>query len=200
MATMPHDVLRRHRLTVDDYHQMAEAGILADDDRVELIEGEVLDMSPIGSLHAALVRVLARWLSEVAGRHAIVAVQDPIHLDDTNEPQPDIALLTPRADFYASAHPGPADTFLAVEVAESSLAYDLGVKVPLYARHGIPEVWVVDAATRTTHRFRTPTADGYAFREDIPATEPLACESLPSPPAASTAQSLAALLPLGPST
>ena len=200
MATMPHDVVRRHRLTVDDYHQMAEAGILADDDRVELIEGEVLDMSPIGSLHAALVRVLARWLSEVAGRHAIVAVQDPIHLDDTNEPQPDVALLKPRADCYASAHPGPADTLLVVEVAESSLAYDLGVKVPLYARHGVPEVWVVDAATRTTHRFRNPAADGYATREDIPATEPLACAALASGPAAGTPQSLAVLLPLGPAT
>jgi len=198
MATMPHDVVRRHRLTVDDYHQMAGAGILADDDRVELIEGEVLDMSPIGSLHAALVAVLSQYLAQQAAGRATVWAQNPLHLDDTNEPQPDIALVTPRADFYASAHPGPADTFLVVEVAESSLAYDLGVKVPLYARHGIPEVWVVDAATRTTHRFLTPAADGYATREDIPATQPLACEALPSPPAASTAQSLAVLLPLGP--
>ena len=138
MATMPHDVVRRHRLTVDDYHQMAEAGILADDDRVELIEGEVLDMSPIGSLHAALVAMLSQYLAQQAAGRATVWAQNPIHLDETNEPQPDIALVTPRPDFYASAHPTPADTLLVVEVAESSLAYDLGVKVPLYARHGVP--------------------------------------------------------------
>ena len=84
MATMPGELMTRHRLTVADYHQMAESGILGSDDRVELIAGEVLDMSPIGSLHAALVRALARWLTDSAGPRAIVAVQDPIHLDDTS--------------------------------------------------------------------------------------------------------------------
>ena len=118
MATMPGELMTRHRLTVDDYHQMAESGILGPDDRVELISGEVLDMSPIGSLHAALVRALARWLADSNGSKAIVAVQDPICLDDASEPQPDIALLTPRADYYAAAHPGPSDTLLIVEVAE----------------------------------------------------------------------------------
>jgi len=192
MATMPGELMTRHRLTVNDYHQMAETGILGPDDRVELIAGEVLDMSPIGSLHAAVVRAVARWLADSAGPTAIVAVQDPIRLDDSSEPQPDIALLRPRPDYYAAAHPGPADTLLIVEVAESSLAYDLGVKVPLYARHGIPEVWVIDAATRTTHRFRGPGPDGYAERVMIPLDEPLNCLTLPD-----AALILAATLPPG---
>lgn len=192
MATMPGELMSRHRLTVDDYHQMAESGILGPDDSVELIAGEVLDMSPVGSLHAALVRALGRWLSDSVGQQAIVAVQDPIHLDDSSEPQPDIALLKPRGDYYAAAHPGPADTLLIVEVAESSLAYDLGVKAPLYARHGIPEVWVIDAATRNTHRFRGPRPEGYAEQVMITPEEPLACLALP---AATT--TLTAALPLG---
>jgi len=170
MATMAADSLRRHRLTVADYHQMAEAGILGPDDRVELIAGEVLDMSPIGSLHAA-------------------------RLDDLSEPQPDIALVRPRADFYATAHPTAADVFLVVEVAETSLAYDLDVKVPLYARHGIPEVWVIDAARRVTHRFRGPGPAGYADRATIAAETPLECAALPG-----DARSLAAILPLPPAT
>lgn len=192
MATLPGELVTRHRLTVDDYHQMAESGILGPDDSVELIAGEVLDMSPIGSLHAALVRALGRWLTDSVGQRAIVAVQDPVHLDDSSEPQPDIALLKPRLDYYAAAHPGPADTLLIVEVAESSLAYDLGVKVPLYARHGVPEVWVIDAATRITHRFRGPRPEGYAEHVMITPEEPLAC--LARPGATTT---LAAVLPLG---
>jgi len=192
VATMPSELVVRHRLTVDDYHRMAESGILGSDDRVELIAGEVLDMSPIGSLHAALVRALARWLADSAGSTAIVAVQDPIQLGDSSEPQPDIALVKARSDYYAAAHPGPADTLLIVEVAESSLAYDLGVKVPLYARHGIPEVWVIDAATRTTHRFREPRPDGYAEQDTITAAEPLTSLAVPG-----EAESLATILPLG---
>ncbi|NBV45260.1 MAG: Uma2 family endonuclease [Planctomycetia bacterium] len=190
MATLPGDVVTRHRVTIDDYHRMAAVGILGADDRVELLDGEVFDMSPIGSLHAALVRALARWLAEVAGERAIVAVQDPLRLDGASEPQPDITLLHPRSDFYASAHPGPADAILIVEVAETSLAYDLGVKVPLYARHGIPEVWVIDAATRTTHRFLNPTAEGYAEQCAVPAHGPLGCAAL-----GGTSRSLAAILP-----
>jgi Uma2 family endonuclease len=195
MATMAADSLRRHRLTVADYHQMAEAGILGPDDRVELIAGEVLDMSPIGSLHAAVVAAVAEYFSRVAAGKLTVWSQNPIRLDDLSEPQPDIALVRPRADFYATAHPTSADVFLVVEVAETSLAYDLGVKVPLYARHGIPEVWVIDAATRVTHRFRGSGPDGYADRATIAAETPLECAALPG-----DARSLAAILPLPPAT
>ena len=191
MATMPGELVMRHRLTVDAYHQMAASGILGADDRVELIAGEVLDMSPIGSLHAALVVAMSEYLGRLAAGRLTVRSQNPIRLGDSSEPQPDITLVRPRSDFYAAAHPGPTDTLLIVEVAESSLAYDLGVKVPLYACHGIPEVWVIDAATRTTHRFREPRPDGYARQDTITAAEPLACLALPGEP-----KSLATILPL----
>lgn len=190
MVTIPDSLVTRHRLSVDDYHRMATSGILGPSDRVELVEGEILDMSPIGSLHAALVRVVARWLGASVGEGAIVAVQDPIRLDDTSEPQPDIALLAPRADCYAAAHPGPADILLIVEVAETSLAYDLGVKVPLYSRHRIPEVWVIDAVSRITHRFTEPGPDGYGRHEEIPADGTLVCRV-----GAQRTTTLAALLP-----
>jgi hypothetical protein len=129
MATMAADSLRRHRLTVADYHQMADAGMLGPDDRVELIAGEVLDRSPIGSLHAAVVAAVAEYFSRVAAGKLTVWSQNPIRLDDLSEPQPDIALVRPRADFYAAAHPTSADVFLVVEVAETSLPYDLDVQV-----------------------------------------------------------------------
>jgi len=169
MATLPDELVIRHRITVDDYHQMAAVGIFGPETRVELVAGEVLDMSPIGSLHAALVRALSRRLAEAAGDRALVAVGDPLHLDRASEPQPDIALLSPRSDWYAAAHPRAADVLLVVEVAESSLAYDLGIKVPLYGRHGIPEAWVIDARTRTVHVFREPSAEGYALTRVVPA-------------------------------
>lgn len=192
MATIPDELITRHRLTVHDYHRMAASGILGSDDRVELIAGEVLDMSPIGSLHAALVAALSEYLCRLAAGRLTVWSQNPIRLGDFSEPQPDIALVKPRPDYYAAAHPGPTDTLLIVEVAESSLAYDLGVKVPLYARHGIPEVWVIDAATRTTHRFRGPRPDGYGEQEMLTADEPLSCLALPG-----AATTLAAAVPLG---
>ena len=191
MATMPGELMMRHRLTVDDYHQMAESGILGPDDRVELIAGEALDMSPIGSLLAALVAALSDYLSRLAAGRLTVWSQNPIHLSDSSEPRPDIALVKPRPDFYAAAHPRPADTLLIIEVAESSLAYDIGIKVPLYARHGIPEVWVIDAATRTTHRFRGPRPEGYAEQDVLMPEAPLACLALPG-----EAKSLAIILPL----
>jgi Uma2 family endonuclease len=152
----------------------------------------VLDMSPIGSLHAALVAALSDYLGRLAAGRLTVWSQNPIRLDGSSEPQPDIALVKPRPDFYAAAHPGPADTLLVIEVAESSLAYDLGVKVPLYARHGIPEVWVIDAATRTTHRFLKPRPEGYSEQGMITLEEPLACLALPG-----EAKNLATILPLG---
>ena len=177
MATLPADISApsRHRLTVADYRRMGEAGILSPEDRVELIEGEIIDMSPIGSLHAAIVRAITKCLESRIGRNALLGVQDPIALDDMSQPQPDIAVLKSRQDFYSTAYPGPADVLLVIEVADTSLAFDLGVKVPLYAAHGIPEVWVIDAATRRTHRFRRPEGGRYAEQDVVEPTEPLAC-------------------------
>ena len=153
----------RHKLTVDDYHRMAEAGILAEDDRVELIDGELLDMAPIGQDHAATGNKLTRDLVMAFGDRAIVSVQNPLRLDRLNEPQPDFAVFRPRADFYATGErPGPADTLLVIEVADTSLRYDRSVKLPLYARSGIAELWIVDLRRRMVDVHRSPSGDGYA--------------------------------------
>ena len=160
MATIPCAPPSRHLISVDAFHRMGETGILGPRDRVELIDGEIIDMSPIGVLHAAIVDVLARHFGRRAGELVFVRCQNPLRLDDISEPEPDIAILRPRADFYMTAHPGAADVLLVIEVADTSLAYDLGTKVPLYARHGIPEVWVIDAATRHTRVFRRPVGNG----------------------------------------
>ena len=161
MSTTAQEPLHRHRLSVEDYHRMAQAGILGEDSRVELIEGEIIDMAPIGSRHAAAVKRLVRLLDRAVGDAAIVSVQDPVLLGRHSEPQPDIALLRPREDFYKSAHPGLRDVLLIIEVADASLRYDREIKVPLYARHGIVETWLVDLVNNTLVQFREPQDEGY---------------------------------------
>jgi hypothetical protein len=147
--------------TVAEYYQMAEAGIFSGDDRVELLNGEVVEMSPIGSRHAACVDRLNQLFSERMIGCVIVRVQGPVRLGRYSEPQPDLALLQPRPDFYAHAHPEPEDVLLVAEVAETSAAYDREVKVPLYARAGILEVWLVDLANECIEIYRQPAPQGY---------------------------------------
>ncbi len=128
--------------TVDDYYRMVDAGILGENDRVELIEGEIVEMSPIGRKHMACVdRANDLFTSSFKGR-ALVSVQHPLRLNDYNEPQPDIVVLKPRADYYASKSHTPEDTFLVVEVSDTTLRYDRNVKLPLYAATGVFEVWI----------------------------------------------------------
>lgn len=165
MSATASALFQRHRLTVADYCRIAEAGIFGEDDRVELIEGEIIDMAPIGSEHTSSVKRLNRLFDRAVGEQAIVSVQDPIRLDEHNEPEPDIALLRYREDFYRSTHPGPADVLLIVEVADTSLRYDREIKLPLYARHGIPEVWIVDLENRRLEVHRRP--EGETYREQI---------------------------------
>jgi Uma2 family endonuclease len=171
--------LARRLFTVAEYHKMAEAGILSEDDRVELLEGEIVAMSPIGSRHAGLVNRLNRLFSQRAGDQVVVSVQNPVRLGGYSEPQPDLALLRPRADFYTSSHPGPEDVLLAVEVAETSAAVDREVKVPLYARFGVPEVWLVDLAGDQVEVFREPSAEGYREVRVLRRGESLAPAFLP---------------------
>ncbi len=157
-----HLLLTRHKLDVDDYYRMADAGIIGEDDRVELIDGELIDMAPIGQGHAATVGCLNRALVLAFTDRAIVWPQNPIRIDRLNEPQPDFALLRPRADFYRTGvPPGPADVVLLIEVADSSLRYDRGVKLPIYARAGIAEVWLIDLKRRVLDAYRRPGTDGY---------------------------------------
>ena len=135
--------IQKHYFTVDEYYRMAQGGIFSEDDRVELIGGEVIEMSPIGSTHQGCVDELSSSVTERVGRAAIVRVQGPIHIDEYSEPQPDICLLKPRRDFYRRSHPAPGDVLLVIEVADTSVEYDRNVKLPLYARADIPEVWLI---------------------------------------------------------
>lgn len=171
-------VLKR-RFTVDEYYRMAEAGILHEDDRIELIEGEIVQMAPIGSNHASNVDRLNRLFFERVGRRAIVRVQGPVHLGEYSEPEPDITLFRPRPDFYASAHPGPADILLLIEVADTSAAYDREVKAPLYARAGIREYWIVDLAEETLEVYRDPRPDGYRLIHRLRSGDHMAPEAFP---------------------
>jgi Uma2 family endonuclease len=135
---------QRHRITVHHYHRLAEIGVLAPDARVELIEGEIIDMAPIGKDHQSIVDQLNRALVMAVGDRAIVRTQGSIRLSQWSEPGPDVVLLEPRPDFYRGEFASGTDTLLVIEVSDTTLRYDRDIKVPLYARHGVPEVWVVD--------------------------------------------------------
>jgi len=150
------DFAPRHRFTVDEFHRMGEAGILAHDDRVELINGEIFEMSPIGSNHAACVRDLDHWLQQLVGHEALVSAQQPLKIEDDGEPIPDIAVLRRRADRYRTSHPTPADALLVIEVADSSVVFDRNVKGRLYAAAGVPEYWVVDLPRQSVAVFHSP--------------------------------------------
>lgn len=153
--------ITRRLFTVAEYYRMADAGILSEDDRVELIEGEVVTMSPINSRHAGCVdRFIVLLYPNVRGV-AIMRVQNPIRLSEYSEPQPDLALLRPRDDFYTQSHPTPADVLLVIEVAETSQRYDRDVKIPLYARYGIPEAWFVDLVEEAVYVYRQPSGGAY---------------------------------------
>lgn len=163
MAVQISNPERTQRLfTADEYERMIETGILGEDERVELIDGEIRAMSPIGSKHAACVKRLIALITEQLGRRAIVSAQDPVRLSATSEPQPDIALLRPRADFYADRLPEPTDIWLIVEVADTSVDYDRAVKLPLYAAAGIPEAWLVDLNAGAIEQHTRPLNGRYA--------------------------------------
>lgn len=153
--------VKRHKLDVRGYYRMGEAGIFAEGERVELIEGEIIDMAPIGSEHSAAVGSLIMGLAAAVAGRALVWAQNPLRLSDTNEPQPDLMLLKPRADRYRSEHPAPADVLLLIEVAQTSLSYDRKVKLPLYARHGVPEVWIVNIGDGVVEVYRDPKDNSY---------------------------------------
>jgi Uma2 family endonuclease len=156
-----------HRLTVDDYYRMAEAGVLSPDDRTELIEGEIVDMAPIDSVHADVVMLLTKLLLRAAGDSADVRSQLPVRLSRSSEPQPDLALVTARPGGYRRAHPTTADVLLVMEVSDTTLRYDLNVKARLYATHGIPEYWVVDLVANRVWRHRRPSGTAYAERDEV---------------------------------
>ena len=153
--------MQPHRFTIDDYHRMSEAGILGPEDRVELVRGEVVEMTPIGSPHSGCVLRLNRLLARAVGERAIVGIQSPITMSEHSELQPDVFLARPRADDYTQTHPRPDEILLLIEVADTSIAHDREVKLPLYAEAGIAEVWLVDLNTCTVDVCREPAGSIY---------------------------------------
>jgi len=162
MSTPMESWPRRHRITADEYHRMAEVGLLAPDARVELIEGEIIEMAPIGMDHASVVDQLTRLFTRAVGDDAIVRVGGSVRLSSMSEPQPDVVLLKPRADFYRSRFATGTDTLLVIEVGDSTLRYDRDFKVPFYARHLVPEVWIFDLQYDRLLVFRLPRDGAYA--------------------------------------
>jgi Uma2 family endonuclease len=172
--------LKRRRFSVKDYHRMVETGILTKDDRVELLEGEIVEMAPKGSPHQGTVDRLNRLFTSRLGERVIVRVQGPVLLASVaSEPEPDVALLVPRPDFYTTGHPEPTDILLAVEVMDTSVEKDRRVKLPLYARAGVVETWLVDLNTDCVEVYRRPSPIGYESSRIVRRGEPLAVQALP---------------------
>ena len=158
---METEVIRK-RFTADEYRRMGKAGIFGPEDRTELIDGEIIHMNPIGRRHAARVNRATAVLLKALGDRAVVSGQNPVQLSHWTEPQPDIAVLKPRTDFYEEKRPTPEDVLLLMEVSDTTMPYDLKVKLPHYAAAGIPEVWVQDVNADVLHVFREPVGKAYA--------------------------------------
>ncbi|PYS00123.1 MAG: Uma2 family endonuclease [Acidobacteria bacterium] len=153
--------VKKRLFTVEEYHQMAEAGILREDDRVELIDGEIIQMSPIGHRHMVCVNRANTLFIQAFGNGAVVSPQNPVRLTDWTEPQPDLVVFKPRADFYAKKEPVPEDVLFMVEIAETTLSYDRKIKLPRYAAAGIPEFWIGDLKNDILHVYRNPGRETY---------------------------------------
>ncbi len=154
-------LITHHRFTVEQYHRMGDLGLFRPEERVELIEGEVVEMSPIGATHASHVDRLNALLSRRLAKLAIVRVQSPIMLNRRSEPQPDLTVLRPHPDYYSEHHPRPDDVWLVIEVSDSARQYDRKVKLPLYARAGVREVWIVDLIDAAIDIHRDPVGAWY---------------------------------------
>jgi Uma2 family endonuclease len=154
-------VAERKRFTVDEYHKLGQAGVLGENDRIELVEGELIQMPPIGSTHASIVARLDRAFHASMPQGFVVWTQNPLSLPPLSEPQPDLALVKPRADDYLGSLPAASDVLLVIEVADTTLAYDRDMKIPLYARHGIPEAWLIDVSAARLEMHRDPGPEGY---------------------------------------
>lgn len=170
----------KRRFTVDEYLRMAEVGILGEDERVELIHGEIFLLHPIENPHASSVRRLLNNLTLRLGDRVVVDAQNPILLSrQQTVPRPDITILRPKEDFYAAGTPQPEDILLVIEVADSTSPYDRTVKVPLYAAAGIPETWLTHPNANTITTYRRPTAEGYQDVREHRSLEKIALEAFP---------------------
>lgn len=171
--------LRARTWTVDEYHRIAAAGVLGKDDRVELIEGDIVEMTPIGARHAASVNAIVRSLVPQAGSRFVVSVQNPVRLGSRSEPQPDVVVLSWRDDGYADELPTASDVRLVIEVADSSLSTDRDIKLPLYATAGIPETWLINLAGGRFEVHLEPSPTGYSRRRTYHRGESVASTAAP---------------------
>jgi Uma2 family endonuclease len=170
----------RHLITAEEFEAMAESGVFAEDERLELIEGEIFEMSPIGDLHAGCVNWLSNSFKDRLGSRIVVTTQNPANVTDFSRPQPDVILARPRADFYRKSSPGPQDAFLVIEVADSSLEFDRKTKIPLYAKSGIREVWLVNLVESVVEVYRDPSPrGGYRVVRRAGPAETIAPEAFP---------------------
>jgi Uma2 family endonuclease len=159
MATV---IPQKHRINLDEWRRMGEAGIFPPESRIELIDGEIIEMSPIGFNHAGHLKRLNKLFSSLIGDQAIVSIQDPVQLGDLSEPEPDFMLLRPEPGFYSTRHPQADDVLLLVEIADSSLTFDRSQKMRLYAAHNIPEYWLLNLNSSYLEVYRQPQPSGYA--------------------------------------
>src|SRR5882672_4478439 len=169
----------RTRISTDRYRMMVAAGVLTKYDRIELIEGDMLDMAPIGLRHSALTSRLHELFVLAVLRSATVVSGGPVNLGEYSEPQPDLMLLKRRADFYSGKIPEAADVLLLIEVSDSSLSFDQGIKLDLYAQYGVAEYWVVDVEGRRVVTYREPTAKGYNRKAEFQAPDAVAPQAFP---------------------
>lgn len=163
---MPTEVIKKH-FTVADYHGMAKAGIIRPEERVELIEGEIIQMSPIGHRHHVRVTRTNTLFVRAFGDRAIVSCQSSIELNRWTEPQPDLVVYKPRSDFYAAKKPTPDDVLLVMEISDTSLRYDRNIKIPLFAAAAIPEVWIQDVAEDIVYVYRDPRGRSYSTTFEV---------------------------------
>ncbi|MGD1804147.1 Uma2 family endonuclease [Dapis sp. BLCC M126] len=170
--------LLRRLFTVDQYYKMLEAGIFNENERVELIRGEIIEMSPIGIRHSACVKRLNELFFLRLGKAVTLGIQDPVRLNNTSEPQPDVSLLQRRPDFYETQHPQPENVFLLIEVSDTTVKYDQEVKIPLYAENNIVEVWLVNLTEKCLEVYRQPTANGYEIVQTFQKGETVTIQAL----------------------
>ena len=171
--------ISRRRFSVADYARLRETGILTEDDRVELIDGEIRQMAPIGPVHAGTVNHLAAMINSQLGPEFTISIQNPVELTDYSEPQPDLAVVRAREDYYKQSHPTPADVLLVIEVADESEEYDRQEKIPRYAAAGIPEAWLVALNRRTIEQYTEPRSDRYCSVRILEPGDLLASQSVP---------------------
>jgi len=163
--------LQRHKITVKEYHKMAEVGILKPTDRVELIGGEIITMSPINNPHIGIINILNRMFIQQLGDQATISIQNPLQIDKENEPEPDIVVAKFRKDGYSKKRINPKDTYLIIEVADSSLKYDRSVKTKLYASANIKEYWIVNVKKQQIEQYTNPTGEKYSTKKIIKLTQ-----------------------------